>query len=89
MDINGIDYCLVTLLNNMVTLWDWKTGKVIRMIDASESFGLRFLNTVTEGQTTMILLIGLEGRVHLVNWIKNSILNERFKNATNVQIHCV
>lgn len=33
MHIEGIDYCIVSLLNTLVTLWNWRTGKSIRVID--------------------------------------------------------
>lgn len=60
----------MTLLNNYVTLWNWKTGNSIKIIDVSESYGLRTMSSVIGGIfLTIIILIGLDGSIYWINWM--------------------
>lgn len=80
MDVNGIEYAIVTLLNSTVTFWNWKNGTPLRVVDAAESYGLRTMPAIIDGTLlTLIVLIGLDGTIYCVNWLKNSVIVSKLK----------
>lgn len=80
MDVNGIEYAIVTLLNSTVTFWNWKNGTQLRVVDAAESYGLRTMPAIIDGTLlTLIVLIGLDGTIYCVNWLKNSVIVSKLK----------
>lgn len=80
MDIDGIDYLIVTLLNSSVAFWNWKTGLALRVVDAAESYGLRTMPAIVDGiLLTFIVLIGLDGIIYSVNWLKSSVTVSKLK----------
>ncbi|CAD8142629.1 unnamed protein product [Paramecium octaurelia] len=87
-DVEGIDYVIVTLLNNYVTVWNWKTGNSIKIIDVSESYGLRTMQSVL-GSTllTIIILIGFDGSIYWINWMQNKVMSCKLKIGNDLQIH--
>ena len=88
--MEGIDYVVVTLLNNYVTLWNWKSGNSIKIIDVSESYGLRTMSSISGGMLqTIIILIGLDGTIYWVNWMQNKIMTCKLKIGNDLQIHAV
>ncbi|CAD8046271.1 unnamed protein product [Paramecium sonneborni] len=87
-DVEGIDYVVVTLLNNYVTLWNWKTGNSLKIIDVSESYGLRTFPSFIGGIfLTVIVLIGLDGTIYWINWTQNKIMTCKLKIGNDLQIH--
>ena len=70
----------MTLLNNYVNLWNWKTGNSIKIIDVSESYGIRTMSSVLGGTLlTIIILIGLDGSIYWINWMQNKVMTCKLK----------
>ncbi len=90
MDVEGIDHIVVTLLNNIVSFWNWKTGKAFRVIDAVESYGLRSMPAIVNGALlSLLILIGLDGTVYCVNWMKGTVGTYKLRISNGLQIHAV
>lgn len=80
MDVEGIDYAIITLLNNIVSFWNWKTGKAFKVIDAVESYGIRDMPSVVNGSLlNLVILIGLDGNVYCVNWMKGTVATYKLR----------
>lgn len=46
IDLANIDYLVVTLLGEIMTIWNWKTATFVKRFEVPEGLGLRVFPTI-------------------------------------------